>query len=233
MRGGSQPDQSILIREIISAATFRRERASSLPLHRTLVRLTPFPLGGDIEHLCAPGEVGPLVGTRTAVEFACAPPTCREVALFFLSVLAHQSPVVLPAHSSCRITSLATISREPPSPPPTSATPVAPMPPSNVSRSVLASFMPPRPLLPLFPSMTPPPRYVLLTPTAAVVGPPPAPRLSSQSALRLPAPGNHAFTSPSTFMRVPTSIDRQSLDIGRLPRFPLDLLTVSLHRLFL
>ena len=53
--------------------------------------------------------------------------------------------------------------------------------PLYISRSVSASSAPPRPLLPLFPSMTPPP---------------PAPRPSSQSMPQLPAPvaGNLAFS---------------------------------------
>ena len=47
----------------------------------------------------------------------------------------------------------------------------------------------------------------------------PAPRLLSQSIPQIPVPiaGNNAFTLP---MRVPTSIDRRSLDIGRLPATP-------------
>ena len=70
--------------------------------------------------------------------------------------------------------------------------------------------------------MTPPPCYVSLSLARGTMGPPPAPRPVSQSTPRLPVPatGSLAAPSPPSIDRVPTSIDRLSLDVGRLLATP-------------
>ena len=72
--------------------------------------------------------------------------------------------VVSPMHASRRTTPSANVNQAPPSPPPTFVTPVGPAPPAYTSRSGLVSRAPPGMLLPLFPSMTPPPRYLSPSP---------------------------------------------------------------------
>ena len=84
-----------------------------------------------------------------------------------------------PMLASRRTTPSATVSQAPPSPPPVFVMPVGPTPPPYTSRPG-SSHAPPRLLLPLFPSMTPPPRYVSLSPSCGVMGPPPASRPTSQ-----------------------------------------------------
>ena len=120
-------------------------------------------------------------------------------------MLSRHSSVVPPAHVSCRATPSATISRVPPSPPPTFVTPLASLPPPYSSRSGSVSRAPPSQLILLFPSMTPAPRYESPSPAPSVMGPPPTPCPSSQLTQRLPAPvaGNPALCAP-------TSIDHSS-----------------------
>ena len=105
--------------------------------------------------------------------------------------------VASPAHVSRRATPSATISRVPPLPPPTFVMPLGPASPPYTPCSGSVSRAPPRQLLPLFPSVTPPPRYVLPSPSHGVMGPLPAPRPVSQLTPRLPAPfaGNLAALS--------------------------------------
>ena len=133
--------------------------------------------------------------------------------------LSRHSLVVSPTHASRRTTPSATISRAPPSPPPAFVTPVGPAPPPYTSRSGSVSRAP-RMLLPLFPSMTPPPCY--MSPSRGVMGPQPAPRPASQLTPRLPvaATGSPAVPSPLPVDRIPTSIDCLSLIVGRLPATP-------------
>ena len=92
--------------------------------------------------------------------------------------------------------------------------PVVPLPPPYAPHSSSPSSLIPLPLLLLFPSMTPPPRYVSPSPMTSVMGPSPTPYLSSQSTLRIPAPVASNPTPASVC--VPTSINHRSLIVGWL-----------------
>ena len=159
----------------------RRERERGLlvgrPLPRRRTRCRPVLLGAVIEHLCISIIVGPLVGTHTAVAFPHAPPMYREAA-----------PTPTPPFPQCSRVSLLWSPRCMPPQDHSLGYCQLLLPPPYTPRSDSALFIPPRPLLPLFPSMTPPPRYVSPSPMTSVVGPPLAPRLSLQSTLRLPLP---------------------------------------------
>ena len=100
--------------------------------------------------------------------------------------------------SSRRVTSSATVSRAPPSPPPTFVTPVGPAPPTTTVRTGSVSCAPPRLLLPLFSPMTPTSRLASPPRTLVATGPPSPTRPASQSTPRLPAPtdGNPDLLSP-------------------------------------
>ena len=138
------------------------------------------------------------------------------------SMLSRHTWVVPLAHVWRRVTPSATVSRVLPSPPPMFVTPLAPLPPPYTSRSGSVSRAPPCQLLPLFPLMTPPPRYVLLSPTTVIMFPQSFPCPSSQSTPRLPAPvaGNLTFQSPPSAVRAPVFIDRWSLSVGWLLAMP-------------
>ena len=86
----------------------------------------------------------------------------------------------------------------------------------------LPSLNPP-PLNLLFPSLTALFRIQLPCQSSSALGPPPAPRPSSQSTLRLPAPiaCMLAFLSPPPAVRAPTSFICQSLAVDRLLAKPL------------
>ena len=82
-RGDSQPDQSSLIREIISdelrralgCRSLRLEREGSSSSSSEDTRLSHvIPLGAILVHLCAPAIVHPLVGTHIAVTFHASVP---------------------------------------------------------------------------------------------------------------------------------------------------------------
>ena len=168
--------------------------------------------------------VGPVVGTHTTVVFPRAPPTCREVALAPSGAhgLVSRGP-------SGTWWSLRPVSR------------ALPLPPPMLSRQLFCFLLHtllvlarPRSLLPLFSSMTPTPRYVSPSRTTSVMGPPPAPPLSSQSTPRLPAPvaSNPAFMSPQRLCAFPppSTVGPSSCG-GCRPHLLVDHLIVSL-RLF-
>ena len=143
---------------------------------------------------------------------SCAPP-----------LLSRHSLVVSPTPAVGRITPLATVSRAAPSPPPVFVTLVGPAPPPYTSLSGSLSHTPPRMLLQIIPSMTPPPLYASLSPLRVAISPSSAPRPVSQSTPRPPAPavGGLAVPSPPPPVdRIPTSINRLSLAVGRLPGTP-------------
>ena len=158
----------------------RGGRAPCLPPRRRRflvrhVRLVHVRVGALV--LCPPHVVGPAVGARPTVRLCLTPPTCREAAHAPLQSLSRHSLVVSPTHASRRTTPSDTVSRAPPSPPPAFVTPVGPL---YTSRCGSVSRAPPRLVLPLFSSMTPPPRYMSPSPSRGVMGPSPAPRPHSR-----------------------------------------------------
>ena len=113
-----------------------------------------------------------------------APPIVQEAALAPPPPsLSRLSLVVSPTLAVGRTTLSATVSRAPPSPPLVFVTPVGPAPPPYTLCSGSLSHAPPRMLVPLFPSITPPP-----SPVHGTLGNMPAPRPVSQWTPRPPAP---------------------------------------------
>ena len=68
------------------------------------------------------------------------------------------------------------------------------------------SHTPPHLLLLLFPSMTPPPRYMSPSLSRGVMGPLPAPRPASQSTPRLPVPTTSSPAVPSIAFPCPSTV---------------------------